>query len=249
MYRRNGFTLVELLVVISIIALLLSILMPSLNAIRESAKKTVCANNMRTLGLACIGYGSENRTFLPGPTNYVYPHLDNYGDGITSDPWAASNVGLFYNQIFSYLGNNTKPLYCSSQKIYTYKMATAPDAPSGNKYIYNYFYWGGARFHSAGIFEVRDITGKADMRSIPTRLTDKGTWLLANDIVVDLTKSKRYFLVDVTNHMGKKAGASCLYLDGHVSWIDKSRMKYKLYEESILLPGDSTKRGSPITPW
>lgn len=61
----KAFTLVELLVVISIIAMLLSIMMPSLQKARENAKSVVCMSNLRSIGISLIVYTSEHNEMLP----------------------------------------------------------------------------------------------------------------------------------------------------------------------------------------
>jgi prepilin-type N-terminal cleavage/methylation domain-containing protein/prepilin-type processing-associated H-X9-DG protein len=71
---RAAFTLVELLVVIGIIAVLISILLPSLNRARETANRVKCGSNLRQVGQAILIYANENKGNYPR-TNYRLPSV------------------------------------------------------------------------------------------------------------------------------------------------------------------------------
>ena len=114
--RAQAFTLIELLTVIAIIGILAAILIPTIGKVRATAKKAVCASNLRQVGIAMLAYAMDNKAGgIPG----YYKIKDNTGEywsigtanGSVSPQWYADNgIGTrsLAGQLLPYFASFTK---------------------------------------------------------------------------------------------------------------------------------------------
>lgn len=144
---RFGFTLVELLVVISIIGMLAGLLLPAVQAAREAARRAICINNQSQLALACLNYDSTKQSIPP-----MRGSISN-----TTSPNVTSWIGFLFpymevNQLYQNLREGT---VTSEQQLIRIKSlicpsADRPEVTSGTHYVCNGGYqnayantWGG----------------------------------------------------------------------------------------------------------
>jgi len=113
--KRNAFTLIELLVVIAIIAVLMAILMPSLRAARDQAKRVHCTSNVKTLTLAWLMYKDENNDKLVPAMLYgtlTTAWVENPAGDTVEDKLEGIRAGL----LFPYVSKTIEVYRCPSDR-------------------------------------------------------------------------------------------------------------------------------------
>lgn len=215
---HRGFTLVELLVVISIIALLVSILLPALNKARAQAQRTACAAHLHQNGLALVVYGGNYDGRLPVTEG-------EFGQWL----W---DVHLTTTELFLESGMDIDTLYCPS-KYKTLAKDTATGKQAWQWFAPYYgmigYYWLGIRQPKPGVtfdFPVNLANDREYQEKMDTKRAAE------KEIMTDASYARpddqnnfhmwTFWTSDwKPNHMTDSSepdGSNILYLDGHVAW-------------------------------
>ena len=219
---RLGFTLIELIVTVTIIAILVSISVTTINRVRESARKVACASNLRQLGMAILAYANSNKNAFP-----QYNNSDCYGWPYIFGDWGTGYWGRYTDFYASYLPGPKNVYFCpdalrqhagtGDQMDESWK--SFPNKPPAFWILsINYCYFAGAN-------ELR-----TNLRGGPRSIregTSRST-LLADSMKFGAAPT--YSMASEWNHRGGvnqagvlngRAGGNLAYMDGHVGWMSE----------------------------
>lgn len=238
---NTGFTLIELLVVISIIALLLSILMPALNKVKESARKVLCASQMRQIATIQTLYANEFGTWIPRYTDRANLDKPNWEPGVGSWPGTMLAEPFEYcrdafnmdDAIWicpSFARNNKDSINWEDGK--EGKRLKKPNSNPNSQWPPGY--WSLGSISLVGITPASHIEPKIGVPESALRITDPGHYLLAGD-----KNYRSYFDWKYQSEpggpppstiahpkRGLPSGANLAHVDISVSWNDASKLAY-----------------------
>lgn len=176
--RRRGLTLIELLVVIAIIAILIGLLVPAVQKVRETANRAQCANNLKQLGLAAHNYHDQHKHLPPGigytpvATNKVFgtyffhllPYLEQ-GNLFDSSLASAPFLPPVGPTVVYYPGN--KKVY--SKRVAVFLCPSDPSVGPDGVVAIDGFLFGASCYGPNAL-----VSGKADLTTTPFTLNAQG---------------------------------------------------------------------------
>ena len=200
-----AFTLIELLVVVAIIGVLMGLLLVTVSIVRESAKRSVCASNLRQLTLATFTYTNENEGLLMEAGNNV--NHCYYGN---ANPLPAEQMRVYLDNFPKDSGGRTaKILRCPSAH---------PD-PNGNWLQYS--------FHAGQAIDYPRTLAQIQSLAVREKVFGGQVSLWADNVVpgtngplnINYANHNTHNLRAIDAERGVPAGGNASYADGSVRWL------------------------------
>jgi len=200
--RRNGFTLMELLIVVVIIAILAAMLLPVLSKAREKARQSVCINNLRQIGLAFYLYIQDNNEYFPCASDPV---------NVNPVYWLWMGRG-WRSCLLPYI-NNRRILYCPSDR-------TAPQKWESTSYGYSMsFYHSSEQINQMPEPSFTYDTGKI-VPSIPQKIAS----VLYPDRKAMVTEWLDNHTGGINTWWTWGGSRNYIFVDGHIEFIPASKI-------------------------
>lgn len=236
--KRKAFTLIELLVVISIIALLISVLLPSLSKARESARRTVCAGNLRGLMQAVHLYANDHKDQL------ITVGLSHGGSG-------NNEQAAWINTLKKHYGENTLIARCPTDQSEHWEMplpatkpaAAAPESDDDepklpilrrSSYATNYYIAG--KVGDRGPYRLLGMIRRPTSTVLMAELVEVGSFATSDHVHPESWWSNPRALASrqmaLSRHLGR---ANYGFLDGHVDALE--------FEDTYLIDRQRSRLG------
>jgi prepilin-type N-terminal cleavage/methylation domain-containing protein/prepilin-type processing-associated H-X9-DG protein len=238
--RRKGFTLVELLVVIGIIALLIAILMPALSRAREQANQVKCLSNMRQIGMAFMMYAGDNKQRPPGPAvadlqdNWIYWHTGRQlKDGMIQQYINKDSTNEEIYRCPSDTVENHKPTQGSHQYNFSYTVNWMIsqwifESPAGNiDRAQNLARPPGQQLQNIRLTQVVNSSKKILLIDESEQTVDDGCWAPQNFFLDGQNLLSNRHSVGKEKPTGnpaednKRGRGNAVFCDGHAEYIDR----------------------------
>jgi prepilin-type N-terminal cleavage/methylation domain-containing protein len=219
----GGFTLVELLVVIGIIAVLIGILLPALSKARAAANRLACQSNVRQLHMGIMLYCNDNRDWFPtyaiGADGILYVQVND--DWV----WWQQNRNIDDSPIAKYLnigGDKLKKvLRCPSDTLEGRKVDPG-DLPGQGTYLYSYAINQGVGQNNVPPVQLR--TKRAQWRRPAEKVLfaePLGPYYAAGWGYMEWLTHRHGEGISTNTHRPMGINASAAFMDGHVQGIDE----------------------------
>jgi prepilin-type N-terminal cleavage/methylation domain-containing protein/prepilin-type processing-associated H-X9-DG protein len=214
--QRRGFSLVELLVVVAIVAMLLAILMPSLSRARAQSRLSVCLSNLHEIGLGIQAYAYQYNGAIPRGIAEPMPYFPTQG----WDEWATNQVRIGMLGAEQGLG----PLLARDITQPRVLFCPADDTNDPVEELAKVERRGDEDAFCSYLYRQRDQTTRDRLNN----LGENGLGLPARALVFDANSLGAGDLWR-TNHQGRQV--NILYLDGHGETLENRRHVFSLREQ------------------